>query len=82
MRQLLGLADRHEAGIQRERDCGCKEVAARFDADDDIDRGGFIVIAQSVDGFAKACFVLKQRGDVVEIDARLGEIGDFADQLL
>jgi hypothetical protein len=38
--------------------------------------------SECVDGFAKAFFIFQERRDVVKVDARLGEIGDFPNQLL
>ena len=82
VREFFGRADGDEAGVKREGDGGGEEIAARFDADDDINGlFGEVVGAQGGNGFAKAGFVFEQRGDVVEVDAGFGKIGDFADEL-
>ena len=47
-----------------------------------LDWPGAIVIKQGVDRFAEAAFNFRQRGDGVKVDAGLGEIRDFADELL
>ena len=81
VRQFLRLAHWHETGIQREGNGRRKEITARFNADDDIDGRGAVMIAQGVDGFAEAGLVFQKRSDVVKIDAGLGKVGHFADQL-
>ncbi len=81
MGKLLGLADGDEAGVQGKGDGGGEEIAARFDADDDVDGGGAVMVAKSGNGFAEAGFIFEESGDVVEVDAGFREIGDFADEL-
>ena len=58
-----------------------KKISARLNPDNDIDRCGAIVGSQGINRFAEAIPVFQQRGDVVEIDARLGEVRHFADKI-
>jgi len=81
VRQLFRLTHRDETGIQSEGDGRGEEIAARFDADDDIDGSGTVVVSKSGDGFAEARFVFEEGRNVVEVDAGFREIGDFADEL-
>ena len=57
-----------------------EDKAASFDPGDDFNSLPFIYVAQIVDYRAQTCRVLKQRGDVVKIDAGLGKIRHFSDQ--
>ncbi len=79
-RQLLRLAHRHEAGAQSIRQSGSEDEAARFDADYRIDFRVLVVGLETVDDSAQPGRILQQRGDVVEENARLGEIGNFANK--
>jgi hypothetical protein len=78
--KLLWLANGDETSSEGMRHGGREEVAARFDADHDVDGGVAIVILERVDGLAEAGFVFEQGGDVVEIDAGLGPVLDLSDE--
>ena len=78
--QLLRLAHRHEAGAERVGERRGEDEAAGFDAEDDIDLRIAVVVLQAVDDAAKSVRVLEQRGDVVEENAGLGEVGHLADE--
>src|SRR5206468_12260315 len=60
--------------------CRSEDKPASFDADDGIDLSLAVVLLEAVDRGAKSAGVLEQGGDVVEEDAGLGEVGDFADE--
>ena len=74
-RELAGLADRDEAGVEPVGESGAKDEAASLDAEDEVDLLFDVVSSESVNEFGEAGLVFEQRGDVVEEDARLGKIG-------
>src|ERR1700737_5574469 len=80
-RQLAGLAQGDEARIQTIGDCGAEYKASRFHAQHQVDTGSQVVFGQRHNQSGGAELVLEQSGDVVEQDALLGEIRNFADQL-
>ena len=80
--QLLGLAHGDEAGVQAVGERGAEDEAAGLDAEDEVDVLADVVRGQRVDELREAGLVLQQRGDVVEEDAGLGEVGHGADEFL
>jgi len=80
--EFFGLADRDEAGVEAVGERGAEDEAAGFDAEDHVDVFADVVRGEGVDELGEAGFILEQRGDVVEEDAGLGEVGDRADELL
>ena len=80
--ELLGLAHGDEAGVEAVGQRGAEDEAARLDAEDQVDLLADVVLRQRVDELREAGLVLQQRGDVVEEDAGLGEVGHGADELL
>src|SRR6185503_854453 len=77
-RQLARLAHGREPRADAIGDGGAEDEPAALDADDEIDPLVPEREREAVDGGAEAGRVLHQRGDVVEEDAGLGEIGDVA----
>src|SRR6185312_15264242 len=81
-RELAGLADGHESGVQAIGERGTKDEATGLDSQDQVDFRAEIVFGQSINQRREADVVFEKRGDVVEQNAFLGEVGNFADQLL
>lgn len=86
-RQLAPLAHRHKAGAQSQRKTGAEQEATRIQAHDDIWLAGGAKLLR--DGkLQRAQQALVQRGvgedgqNVLEQDARLGEVGELAQRLL
>ena len=79
-RQFFGFTDGHEACIERVGDGGSEDETAGFDPHNDFDSLPFIRGPQIVDHRAETRGVFQQRGDVVKIDAGLGEIRHFSDK--
>ncbi len=80
VRKLFRFAYRHETSTESVGHGRGEEVAARLNADDDIDRMLAIMILQGVYGFTESGFVFEERSNVEEVDAGLGEIRDFPDE--
>ena len=80
--QLARLADGDEAGIEAVGERGAEDESAGFDAEDEVDLAFKIVGGERVDEHGEAGAVFEQRGDVVEEDARLGEVGHGAHERL
>ena len=80
--KLLRLAHGHESRAQGISQRRRENEAARFDAQHLIDGSVLIMRLQPVDHAAESVFVLQQRGDVVEENARFGKVGHFADEFL
>ena len=59
---------------------GSEDEAPRLDADDLVNVLSCIVIGEGVDERGQSFGVAQQRGDVIEEDAGLGEVGDVADE--
>ncbi len=78
--QLALLADRHEADAELAGHSTAEYEAARLDADDVIDGCVDEWLDEPVDRRAQAGGVGQQRGDVAELDAGLGIVGDRADE--
>ena len=78
-RQLAKLAHGHEANTELVRDRRAEDEAARLHADDDVDVALPHPLHEPVDGRLERLAVLEERRDVLEQDARLGEVGDVAD---
>ena len=83
-RQLARLAHRHEPGAQGEGDRRREDEPARLDTDHLGDRpvrvGPVERRDEQVGGEPERIRVAEQRRDVAEHDARLGEVGDVADE--
>ena len=77
--QLAELAHRDEPDPQLVRDRGGEDEAARFHADDRVDPAVADALQKPVDRGAERRSVLEKRGDVLEEDSWLGEIGDVTD---
>ncbi len=80
--QLLWLADGYKAGVQPVSEGRAEDEAARFDAQHQVDVVVDVALGQGIDQASKAQLVLQQRCDVIEKNAGLGKIGNFADELL
>jgi len=81
VRQLAGLAQRHEPGAEVVGDRGGDDEAAGLDADDLVDRAAPEADHDGVDRAGEGDGVGQQRGDVLEHHPLLGEVGDVADGL-
>ena len=83
-RQLAGLADRHEADAEGERDRGGEDEAARLHADDLVDDDVAVLVAATVgerlDHGRESGVVGQQRRDVLEHHARHRIVGYVEDQ--
>ena len=79
-RKLFLLANRDKAIAQGIGDGGSDDEAARFNAEDQVDWAGGVALSQAIDDPLEPGRVFQQGGDVVEIDAWLREVGDFADE--
>jgi len=77
--QLALLADRDEAGAEREGDGGAEDESARLGADDEGDVLAAVGCGERLDDVAEEPRVGEHRGDVAEDDARLREVHDRAD---
>ena len=78
--KLFWFAHGNETGTQTIGQCGGENEAAGFDAGDDVHFGAVVLFAELVNERMEAGRVFEQGGEVVEQNARLGIIGDFADQ--
>src|SRR5215204_4536794 len=78
--QLAGLADGEEAGPEVVGHRGGQDEAAGLDADDLVDVAPAEVDHRLVDHRGEGDLVGQQRGDVLEDDPRLGEVGHVADE--
>src|ERR1051326_7462994 len=78
-RQFFGFAHGYKTCTERIRQRGSKDEPASFYAEYDVNLGFRVVRLQSINDIVKAFPVFEQRGDVVEENARLGKIGNFAD---
>ncbi len=77
--KLARLADRHEPGAERERQ-GCTEdeppgLGRGHDVNRAAGKGG----GHQLDDRGKRLVMAQERGNVLEYNARLGEVGDIAD---
>ena len=79
-RQLAELAHRHEAGAELVGQRRAEDEAARLHADHEVDLRAADLLGHAVDHLAERVRLLEERGDVVEADARLREVGDLADE--
>src|SRR5215218_10557532 len=77
--QLARLADGHEAGPEVVGDRRGQDEPAGLDADHLVDVAAAEVDHRLVDDRGEGDLVGQQRGDVLEDDPRLGEVGDVAD---
>src|SRR5262245_44840327 len=78
-RQLSLLADRHEAAPQHMRHRSAENEAARLDPGHIVDIALEERPAQLVDRRPETVEIGEQRGDVAELDAGLGIVGDGSD---
>src|SRR5207249_1022544 len=77
--QFARLAQRDQRLVQCQRQRGGEQEAARLGRGDGVERLGPIVFGEQVDGVLKSARLRQQRRDVLEEDARLGEVGDVPD---
>lgn len=77
--QLPGFADRHETDLRARRDGAGEEESARLDPGDHVEAPGERG-DERIDDLAEGRGIREERGDVAEDDARLGIVGDRADQ--
>src|SRR5262245_40395501 len=80
--ELTRLAHGRESCIQAVGQCGTEYESAGLDAEHQVDFFFKVVFGERVDQRGEAELVFEQRGNVIEEDPRLGEIRNFADQLL
>ena len=59
-----------------------EDKSARLDADDGVDLYSATHLGHRVDRLFKSLGILEQGSDVVEVDPRLGEIGDLTNKFL
>ena len=78
--QLFWFADGDESGVEAVGESRRENKATRFDSGDDVYFVTVVVLAETVDERVEAAWVLQQSGEVVEKNAGLGVIGNFADQ--
>src|SRR5918997_1344735 len=78
--QLAGLADGDEAGSEVVGDRGGEDEAAGLDPDHLVDVAAAEVDDRLVDHRGEADLVGQQRGDVLEDDPFLGEVGHVTDE--
>src|SRR5712664_4603010 len=81
-RQLAGLADGHEAGVELDRDRGAGDESARLDGGDQVGLRVVPLLRHEVDDLAKEVLAGEEWRDVAKDDAGLREVGDVADVLL
>ena len=79
-RQFAGLPDWNKPGVQPVRQYPAENEPARFDTDDFCDPLSLIVGGQFTDNRRQGLGVFKQRGDIVEENTGLGEVGDLANE--
>src|SRR5581483_11062729 len=78
--EFLRIPDRHEADPQRISQRRGEDEPASFDAQHQVYRRMRVVVLQAVDDDLKPARLLQQCGDVVEEDAWLRKVRDFADE--
>src|SRR5579875_2776680 len=74
--KLAGLANRDETGAERVGERRPQHVAARFDADDEVDILVAVTVDEEVDRGLEADLVTQQRSNVPKQNAGNREIGD------
>lgn len=79
--QFAGLADGHETDAEAVGQGGAEDEPATLDADDGRQAALGVALGEVVDRLAKAAGVAQKRGDILEHNPRLGEIGDGADEI-
>src|SRR5579875_201606 len=79
--KLAGLANRDETGAERVGERRPQHVAARFDADDEVDILVAVTVDEEVDRGLEADLVTQQRSNVPKQNAGNREIGDRPDQV-
>ena len=80
--EFPGLAYRNETGVQPICQRWSEDKSTRLHSEDEVDFLADVVRGERVNQAREAEFVFKKRSDVVEEDARLRKIGNFANQLL
>src|SRR6266852_8652208 len=80
--ELFGFAHGDEAGAEAVSERGSEDESAGFDSGNDIDLVAVVVFAEEIDQGVEALLILQQGSEIVEENARLGIIGNFADQFL
>jgi len=79
--EFFGFANGDETGVEAIGEGGREDEAAGFDSGDDVDFVAVVVFAEAIYESMKSARILEQSGEVVEKNAGLGVIGNFADQL-
>src|SRR5438093_7583322 len=75
--KLLRLAHRDETCAEMVGQGWCEDEATGLHSDNGINLSAAEVVGDPVNHGAQSTRVLEQRGDVVEENARIGEIGDL-----
>ena len=75
------LPNRHKSNTQFERQRRGENEPARLGGDHRINLSTLIVIGKLVDGLPKSGRIIQQRGNVFEVDSRLGKIGNVPNKL-
>ncbi len=78
-RELSLFADGHDARPEPEGDGGSEEETTGVDAGDHVDLAGLPGSDEEIDASGEEAWIREEGGDVLELDARLGEVGDVAD---
>ncbi len=78
--QFFRFANGDESGVETVGESRGENEAARFDSGDDVYFVAVVVLAEAVDERVETARVLQQSGEVVEKNAGLGVVGNFADQ--
>ncbi len=78
--EFFWFANGDESGVEAVGESRGENEAARFDSGDDVYFVAVVVFAEAIDKRVETARVLQQSGEVVEKNAGLGVIGNFADQ--
>ena len=81
-RELARLADRHESGVQLQRQRGGEDETTRLRGDDGLDAAITKRSGELVDRLAKRLRRGKQWRNIAKQNARFGKIGDIANERL
>jgi hypothetical protein len=78
--ELARLAHGDEAGVEAVGEGGSEDEAAGLNAEDEVDVFFDVIRGERIDEFGEAGLIFEKRGDVIEEDAGLGEVGYGADE--
>src|SRR2546425_5147317 len=76
IRKLAFFSNGHEAGLEFDGGSGGKDKTAGINPNDSVHLPGFEIIGQQVYAAGEETGIGQDRGDVLELDAGFGEIGD------